>query len=239
MAERDELARPLGAHDAGQLRDPEDVALRAAAIDDEAHRLGRQGDGRLRHGTPRGDGLGRDVDHPRPPGPVDVGEAPALEPRGGLLVHAVEDSGRGQARSSHHSSTSAPAGSSSCASGDDREGVGGGQGRDHVAPLPARQADRHAPLRVADGRARGVALGDDPLVAAATRALADGTGPGRPGRPRVQVVVAAAGEPPQRRAHEELEGHEGRHRVAGQPEEQDRRRRPPPSRTRTACPAGP
>ena len=56
-----------------------------------------------------------------------------------------------------------------------------------------------------------------------------------------------AGQPADRRPDEQLEGHEGRYRVAGQSEQQGRRslvgavdrRVPGPCRTRTACPAGP
>src|SRR6478735_3403590 len=40
VAQRDELGRALAAHHAGQLGDGEDIALRAAAVDDEAERLG-------------------------------------------------------------------------------------------------------------------------------------------------------------------------------------------------------
>ena len=150
VAERDELARPLGAHDAGQLRDAEDVALRAAAVDDQAHRLGRDGDGRLGDGPPRGDRLVRDVDHPRPPGPVDVREPAALGRGAGSSGPSVRRRISG-ARSGPVEPPQLDLGAGRqrvVGLGDDREGVGGGQGRDDVAPLPARQADRR-PARCA------------------------------------------------------------------------------------------
>ena len=84
VAQRDELARPLGAHDAGQLGDAQDVALGAAAVDDEAHRLGRHRDGASATARRAVTGLCRDVDHPRPPGPIDVRQPPPLGSRGGL-----------------------------------------------------------------------------------------------------------------------------------------------------------
>ncbi len=49
-----------------------------AAIDDEAERLRRHRDRRLGDGPSSGDGLGRHVDHARPPAAIDVGEAPPL-----------------------------------------------------------------------------------------------------------------------------------------------------------------
>ena len=57
MAERDELPRPLGGHDAGELRDGEDVALRPAAVDHQGERLLRAGDLGLRDGAPGRGGL--------------------------------------------------------------------------------------------------------------------------------------------------------------------------------------
>ena len=57
MAERDQLAGALAAHDAGELGDAQDVALGAAAVDDEAQRLRRDGDRRLGDRAAGGDGL--------------------------------------------------------------------------------------------------------------------------------------------------------------------------------------
>ncbi len=133
MAERDELARPLGAHHARQLGDTEDVALRAAAVDDEAHRLGRDGHGGLRDGAPGRDRLVGDVDHPRPPGPIDVREpaafgawlrslvhrllrGPAIRPDAALGYVGAQCDDR-QARSSHHRSTARRPAAQSSASG--------------------------------------------------------------------------------------------------------------------------
>jgi hypothetical protein len=90
VAERDQVARPLAGHHAGQLGHAEDVALRPAAVDDEAHRLGRDRDERLGRGPAGGHRLVTDVDHPRPTGPIDVGQAAALAPWG-LLGHASSD----------------------------------------------------------------------------------------------------------------------------------------------------
>ena len=91
VAERDQVAGLLAAHDAGELRHAEDVALGAAAVDDQAERLGRHRHRRLGDGASRGDGLVGHVDHARPAATIDVGEAAALGARGersaGLGVH--------------------------------------------------------------------------------------------------------------------------------------------------------
>ena len=252
---------PLAAHDPGQLRDAEDVALGAAAVDDQAHRLVRHRDGRLGHRATGRDRLGRDVDHARTSGPVDVREAAPLGARSGRSsaggrVHGVEDNGvrrrgRGrQVRSSHHSPTSAPAGSRSSRLGDDREGIGAGQGREDMTPLPARAAGqryRHAPVRRPGGacrpprapRRRGRTRGDPGSWTrrrAGRRDRSDGTGRRRGGRPD----GAGPGARTARRSRTWRRGCRAT-RTGGSRAGTGRcRRRPAPGRcrTRTACPAG-
>ena len=231
MAERDQLAGPLAAHHAGQLGDAEDVALRPAAVDDEAHRLGRDRDRRLGDGPARGDGLARDVDHPRPAGPVHVGEPAPLGARLRSRVHRFLRVGgrverrvgrRIMPRSSHHSVDLGAGRQAVVGLGDDRQRVGRGEGREDVAPLPARrESDADAAAVVADRRAVRVALGHDaqeraPAVALGDRLAEDGA----IDRPE---EVAAAGEAPDRRRTNSSNVTKRRDRVAGQAEQQHRR----------------
>ncbi len=81
VTQRDQLGGPLGCHDAGELGDRQDIALRTRAVDDGTEGLGRDDDERLRDGPARCRWLGAHVDHPRSAGPVDMGQSAALGPR--------------------------------------------------------------------------------------------------------------------------------------------------------------
>ena len=206
----------------------------AAAVDDEAHRLGRHRDGRLGDGPPGRHRLGRDVDHPRPPGPVDVGEAAALgarRERSRWSIAAEDSAGSqprraGQARSSHQSSTSAPAGSASAASGIDRERVRRGEGREDVAPLPGRaagQRTRTRPCSSRTGAPVGVPLRDDAHERPPAR-RSSVTGVAQDG-PVDGPEEASSRRPARRRIAGRTNSSnvtKRRDRVAGQPEEQGR-----------------
>ena len=238
MAERDQLARPLAAHDPGQLGDAEDVALGAAAIDDEAHRLGGHRDRRLGDRPARGDGLaetstirGRPVRSTwvrRRRSARGAGDRPSV----GSIASRIAARGaatRRQSRSSHHSSTSAPAGSASSASGmTARASAIASADRTWLPcpPAPPDKPDRTRPRSSRTGRARRVALGDDPDERAPAGALRHRRRAGPRGRRgRTRRVGAMTGQPPERRTDEQLERHERRDGVARQPEEE--------------CPAGP
>ena len=81
--------------------------------------------------------------------------------------------------------------------GDDRQGIGGGEGRDDVTPLPAREVDADPAPAVADRRAGLVALRLDAQERAPALALADGlaedardrpAGAGRGGRRGARIA---------------------------------------------------
>src|SRR5450759_4969706 len=116
VAERDEVGRSLAAHDAGELRDRQHVALGAAAVDDEAQGLLAADDLRLGDRAARRGQLRGDVHHPRPPAAIHVSQPAATRPGLRSLVHATSVPeparlcARRQGRSSHQSSTPAPAG---------------------------------------------------------------------------------------------------------------------------------
>ena len=63
MAERDQLVRPLGGHDAGDPRGADHVALLGIAGEDQVERLPRHHDRAARRGGARGDRLVADIDH--------------------------------------------------------------------------------------------------------------------------------------------------------------------------------
>ncbi len=65
MAQRDQLVRPLGGHDAGDAGDRQDIALLGLALLDQRERLGGHGDEALGAGGALRRGLVRDVDHAR------------------------------------------------------------------------------------------------------------------------------------------------------------------------------
>src|SRR2546427_5042168 len=127
MTERNEIRGALAAHDAGQLGDRQYVALWAATIDHEAQGLLGQPYDRLGDGPPGGCRFLAHVDHPGPPGPIDVRQA---APVGSSFGRVEERPGRsprrrrsfrahsiGTHRSSHQSSTSVPASTPSTSSG--------------------------------------------------------------------------------------------------------------------------
>ena len=130
----------------------------AAAVDDEAHRLGRDGDGGLGDGAPGGDRLVGDVDHPRPPGAIDVREPAAFGAWLRSLVHRLlrgpairPDAALGYVGALHRGPLAAveppqvdggAGGQRIVGLGHDGQGVGGGEGRDDVAVLPAARGGR-------------------------------------------------------------------------------------------------
>ena len=65
VAERDELVRLLGGHDAGEARSGEHITLLGRAGFHQRQRRGGHGHEALRPGRALRDGLGRDVDHAR------------------------------------------------------------------------------------------------------------------------------------------------------------------------------
>ena len=89
VAERNQVGRPLAAHHPGDLGHREHVPLRAAAVDDQAQRLLAADHLCLGDGSPGRAGLRRDVDHPRAPPTIDVGQPPAVRPGLRSLVHAT------------------------------------------------------------------------------------------------------------------------------------------------------
>src|SRR4051812_41705873 len=70
-----------------------EIALRTTAVDHEAHLLIGHGDFGLGDRTAGGIRLVRDVDHPRPTGPVDVGQAATLGARRQVLGHRLSSIG--------------------------------------------------------------------------------------------------------------------------------------------------
>ena len=146
---------------------------------------------------------------------------------------------RHHARSSHQSATSAPAASSSSASGMTARASAAARAEITWLPCPPARLDPDAAVRVADRRARVVALGLDAQERPTAMALRDGLAEDR------AIDRAKEVEPARERAdgrtHEQLERDRRRHRVAGQAEQEDRTRRRPGARrrrTRTACRAG-
>src|SRR5476649_2774097 len=81
MAERDQVGRLLGRHDAGQLGDSQHVAFLGCPGLDQLDRRGLHGDRGARHRDALGDLLGADIDH--------VGVAALVEVGEGLLLHAA------------------------------------------------------------------------------------------------------------------------------------------------------
>jgi len=65
MAQRDELVRALGRHDAGDARGAEDIALPGVAVEHGGERPGRHAHNTFGDRDPRRDRLGADVDHAR------------------------------------------------------------------------------------------------------------------------------------------------------------------------------
>ncbi len=74
MAERNQIGGALGAHDAGQPRGGQHVALLAAAGADQRQRLGRDQHRAFGGGGAMGDRLFADVDHPGLPLLVEMSE---------------------------------------------------------------------------------------------------------------------------------------------------------------------
>src|ERR687885_565601 len=95
MAERDEVARPLRAPDAGDAGRGERVRLRQAVGGEQPYDLGRRREPPPRDRHPMRDRLGADVDHPR----------------AALVVEVREPAHSGS------TATSAPAGSTSTSAG--------------------------------------------------------------------------------------------------------------------------
>ena len=85
MAERDQLVRLLGRHDAGDPRGAEHVALLGVAREHEVERLWRHHDAAFGDGDALGRGLRRHVDHARFAAFAEMGElarrAPSSTPR--------------------------------------------------------------------------------------------------------------------------------------------------------------
>src|SRR5262249_2176058 len=76
VAQRDQVRRALGSHDARQTRDGEHVALGERARGDCGERFGAHRDLAAGDRLPRRHLLRRDVDHASPPAPVEMGEPP-------------------------------------------------------------------------------------------------------------------------------------------------------------------
>ena len=163
VAERDQVARPLAAHDAGQLGHAQDVALRPAAVDDEAHRLGRDRDQRPRR-PPAGRSIGLSETSTIRGRPlrstwVSRRRSVAVGVARRSLVHrsSAHRVGRVVAphgRSSHHSATSAPAGSARHGLGMTARASAAASAEMTWLPCPAgpREADADATPLVADRR---------------------------------------------------------------------------------------
>ena len=84
MAERDQLVRALGGHDAGEPGRAEHVALLGVALADQRQGLGLHDDAALRPGGPVGRGLVGDVDHVGRAAGIEVGERRARLHRSAL-----------------------------------------------------------------------------------------------------------------------------------------------------------
>ena len=250
VAERDQVARPLAAHHAGELGDAEDVALRPAAVDHEAHRLVADRHRGLRDGSARGERLVADVDHPRPAGPVDVGEAAALGARRSVPGHRAQYRGSGWPPVRRSVAVEPPQVDGAIRPAARRRSRGRSRGRPRSPsaertwlpcprPPPAsRTGTRPSASRtVRPSASRSVMTRRN---AAPARALRDVVAEDRPVRRPEQPVRGQAGQLPDRRPDEQLERHEARDRVPGQAE-QERRvaaiRRARRPRRRTACPA--
>jgi hypothetical protein len=74
VAQRDQVGRALGRHDARDAGDAERVTLGHTVPAEQPDHLGGHEHPAGSHGDPVGDLLGGHVDHPRGPGVVDVGQ---------------------------------------------------------------------------------------------------------------------------------------------------------------------
>ena len=256
MAERDQLARPLAAHDAGELGDAEDVALRAAAVDDQAHRLRRDGDERLGDGAPGGHRLVADVDHPRPARTDRRGSGGDARARGRSGPCLLRTDGRPMVAGSRPTHAQISPRRATTARrprrrradrpppGTTARRVRGGERREDVAPLPrlaAGQADLDAARLVAHRRAVRRLAPRRPGGSRAGPGSSDRRRAGPRGRP-----VAGAGPAGGPRAPGSRAGRTARTSRSSRPGCRAGRtaapcRRPAARRcrTRTACPAGP